>query len=160
MPDLVTHLASALIPGVALRLDRAALLAFGSVLPDLAGRAPLMGLDLLTSAGVGIPWWVGAAIGALHQPVASGLLAAALSYTLPERDRPAGAAAILAGALLHIGLDALQDYGGYGHPLLFPLTTARFELGLFGPEDSVPLAPAFLLFAALLWAVRAARTRR
>jgi len=160
VPDLVTHLASALIPGVALRLDRAALLAFGSVLPDLAGRAPLIGLDLLTSAGVAIPGWIGSAIGALHQPLTASLLAAVLSYALPERDRPAGALLIVAGALLHLGLDALQDYGGAGHALLFPLSPARFELSLFSPEATVPFAPFFLVIAAAVWAVRAGRSVR
>lgn len=160
MPDLVTHLCSALLPGVGLRLDRAALLALGTALPDIGGRVPGIVLYGLGRLGVPIPDGIGLAFGVLHQPVGVSLLAAMLSFILPERERPAATVALVGGALLHLALDLLQDHRGFGYALLFPLSTVRYEIGLIAPEATVPWAPALALLTALVWAVRLWRARR
>jgi membrane-bound metal-dependent hydrolase YbcI (DUF457 family) len=157
MPDLVTHLASALLPGVALRRDRAALFALGSALPDLVGRVP--GIALTAMASFGVPQGLDRPLGVVHQPLGAVIAAALLAYALPERDRPIAALAISAGAILHVTLDAMQDYGGFGQALLYPLSAARFEWPLFGPEATVPLAPVLASAAAVAWGIRIARER-
>ncbi|TVQ93236.1 MAG: hypothetical protein EA397_05530 [Deltaproteobacteria bacterium] len=160
MPDLVTHLASALLPGVALRADRAVLLALGACLPDLGGRLP--GLSLAGLRWLGLPTFglEKLPFGVLHQPVGSGLLALLVASMLPERDRALGLLLVLSGVMTHIGLDVLQDHRGHGHALLFPFSNRRFELGLFGPEATVPWVPAIVLVTAGLWGVRWWRARR
>jgi membrane-bound metal-dependent hydrolase YbcI (DUF457 family) len=155
MPDLVTHLASALVPGAAMRLDRAALLALGTALPDLAGRVPGLFAGGLYVIGVPVPSGIEGPFGALHLPVGATLASLMLAFALPERDRPVGAALLTAGALMHLLLDVMQDHRGYGSPLFFPLSTVRIELGWFGPEATVPYAPAFAAVAAVAWGLRA-----
>jgi uncharacterized membrane protein len=152
--DLVTHLATALIPGVGLRADRAVLLALGSALPDLGGRVPGLVAEALDLAGFAVPEAIYAPFGVLHQPLGASLLAVALAFVLDPRDRAVGAGLLVLGVALHLGLDVFQFHHGYGYFLLAPLSFQRFELGWMGAEATVPLAPWLALATAGVWAVR------
>lgn len=154
MADLVTHLASALIPGVALRPDRAVLLGLGAAIPDLAGRTPGIVSEALAFAGIVSPEWVPTLFGLAHQPIGGALVAGLLAWTLPEEERPAGAGLLVCGVLLHLALDVLQDHHGYGYFLLVPFDYGRYELGCMGSEDTVLLAPWLALLTGLVWGAR------
>lgn len=164
MPDLVTHLASALIPGVALRPDRAVLLALGTAIPDLAGRVPGLGLVLLRRTLLPQLGALEVPFGVLHQPVGASLVAGILAYALPQEDRPAALGLLMTGIALHLALDLLQDHRGYGYALLFPLSSSRFEIGIIGPEATVPYAPLLVALTLILWGgrwwLRRSRARR
>ena len=160
MADLVTHLATALIPGVALPRARAALLATGVALPDLGGRVPglaregLESLGLATVDGMQVPFAV------LHQPIGAVLAGLLLSWLLPQDKRVDAAFILGLGVLLHLAVDVLQDHHGLGYHLLAPLHFGRFELGCIGSEATVPWVPWLALATALLWAARWAWERR
>ncbi|MFK7930372.1 MAG: metal-dependent hydrolase [Myxococcota bacterium] len=160
MADLVTHLASALIPGVALRADRAAALALGAALPDVGGRVPGLFIELLETLGLPHPGVAHVPFGILHQPAGALLTAVVLSFVVPEKDRPWTAGCLAIGVLGHLALDALQDHHGYGYFLLVPFEFSRYELGYIGSESTVPWAPWLALATALLWTVRWGWQRR
>lgn len=161
MADLVTHLASALLPGVGLkRPDHAVLLALGAALPDLGGRAPGILAEILDSAGHTPPGWLPVPFGVLHQPVGGALFAILLAFLLPARDRPAGAGLLAGGVVLHLALDVLQHHHGFGYSLFVPFAFSRFELGWIGSEATVPWAPWLALATVLAWGVRACLTTR
>jgi len=152
--DLVTHLASALIPGVALRPYRAVLLSIGTALPDVVGRSPGLLAEALDQAGIAAPVWLPTPFGIAHQPIGGVLLAALLAWLLPERERPLAVTLLSAGVLLHLALDVLQDHHGYGYYLLVPFDWGRYELGCIGSEATVPWAPWLALATVVVWGVR------
>lgn len=155
MADLLTHIASALIPGVGFRRPiHAVLLSVGTALPDLGGRVPGILAEVLFAAGVQTPSWLPVPFGISHQPVGGVLIGALLAYLLPERERPAAAAALCGGVLLHLALDVLQDHHGYGYYLLVPFDFGRYELGCIGSEATVAWAPWLALASVLVWGVR------
>lgn len=154
MADLITHLASALIPGVGLRADRAVLLALGSALPDIGGRVPGLVAEAVELAGGHIPEVLYAPFGILHQPVGAGLAAVLLAFVLHPRDRSAGAALLVGGVALHLAVDVLQYHHGRGYFLLAPFHFGRFELGWIGAEATVPLAPWLALATLSVWGIR------
>lgn len=160
MADLVTHLATALIPGVALPRAQAALLAAGVTLPDLGGRVPglarevLEALGLATADGLHVPFAV------LHQPIGGVLAGVLLAWLLPQTERANAAFLLGLGVFLHLAVDVLQDHHGLGYHLLAPVHFGRFELGCIGSEATVPWAPWLALATALVWAARWAWQRR
>lgn len=154
MADLVTHLASALLPGVALRPDRAVLLSIGACLPDIVGRSPGLLAEALARVGLVPPLWLPTPFGIAHQPLGGMVLAALLAWALPERDRAAGVLLLAGGVLLHLALDVLQDHHGYGYYLLAPVDFGRYELGCMGSEATVPWAPWLAALTAVVWGVR------
>lgn len=163
MADVVSHLASVLIPGVALRADRAALLALGVALPDIGGRVPGLMTEVVERFGgrVSAVWHTPFAV--LHQPVGALLFALLLAWVVPAKERPAAALAMAVGVLAHLGLDSLQDHHGFGYHLLVPFDYGRYEFACIGSEATVPWAPWLALLTAALWVGRAllrARRRR
>lgn len=154
MADLVTHLASALIPGVALKPWQAVLLSLGASLPDIVGRSPGLLAEAAERLGANTPDWLPTPFGIAHQPIGGVLLAGLLAWLLPERHRPAGVALLCGGVLLHLALDVLQDHHGHGYFLLVPFDWGRYELGCIGSEATVPYAPWLALATVVIWAGR------
>lgn len=159
MADLVTHLASALIPGVALRPHRAVLLALGTAMPDVVGRVPGLMAEGVERLGGTQPPWLTHPFGIAHQPVGGVLLAALIAWILPARERPLATLLLCGGVLLHLGVDVLQDHHGFGYHLLFPFGTGRYELGCIGSEATVPWAPWLALASVGVWGIRLGLTR-
>lgn len=156
MADLVTHVCTGLIPA-ALFFPRATVpLAIGTVLPDLTGRVPQMGLVLLKLDTV-LPETVLWMLDVAHTPVAQLCLVVALAQGFRERWRVGGLLAV--GVALHFALDVLQDHHGNGYYLWFPFSTARWEAGLIGSEATVAWAPWIALFTLIVLAARHLVTR-
>jgi membrane-bound metal-dependent hydrolase YbcI (DUF457 family) len=95
-----------------------------------------------------------------HAPIGSTLICVPIAYAFAPVARRGVLVWLLAGTVLHYALDVLQDHHGQGYPLLYPLSLRTFELGLIGPEATVPLAPWLLLLTAAAWAARWALQRR
>lgn len=156
MADLVTHLCTALLPGALLRSRITPVVAFGTVLPDLFGRAVPLALERLYDRGWPVPpellWpWT-----ALHEPVGWMLVSACCASLFVERQRWRVFGALCLGGALHTGLDVLQDHHGEGYLLLAPFSTRDFELGLMGSEATVAvvgIVAAATLCAYLPWAI-------
>ena len=133
MPDLFTHLAAARVPAAFLRDPRlGALLVFGTFVPDLVYK----GL-----------YWVARAGDDFGNPSHSLLGLVVLSYLAALFVQPAlrrsAFAALLAGGLVHVALDALKHHEGFGSAdLLFPFSLRPMEVGWIHPEDVVFLVPA------------------
>jgi hypothetical protein len=154
--DLVTHLCTALLPGALLRAPLAPVVAFGTVLPDLFGRAVPLALERLYLRGWPVPPQLLWPWSALHEPVGWALvsLMGAALFVPQQRWRVLGA--LWLGGALHTGLDLLQDHHGEGYLLLAPFSTRDFELGLMGSEATVAVVgvvAAATVCAWLPWAV-------
>ncbi len=142
MPDLLTHWASARIPGMFVRDRRIlAFLIFGSFLPDLAAKLPRI-----------LVWTDREFLGPSHSLVGLLLICYAASLFVEERLRKPAFGALWAGGLLHLALDLTKDYVGiYSAGLLYPFSIRKFELRWIDPEDVVLLMPpaaAVLVLAA------------
>lgn len=141
MADLVTHLCTALLPGALLPEGRARylvpLVAVGTTLPDLFGRAVPLGLEALYLRGYPIPEWSMWPWSALHEPFGWLMVCALASALFVEEHRADVRRALMLGCLLHTGLDLLQDHRGEGYLIFAPLSLRDVELGLMGSEATV-----------------------
>lgn len=142
MADLLTHLCTALLPGALLPLGHShvrlvPIVAFGTVLPDLFGRAVPLALEQLYVRGWPIPKEMLWPWSALHEPAGWALLSVFLSALFVAHQRREICGALMLGCLLHTGLDLLQDHRGEGYLLFAPFSTRDFELGLMGSEATV-----------------------
>ena len=93
----------------------------------------------------------------MHLPVGMLVLSFSLCLLFPAPRRRIVFANLLGGMALHLGLDLLQDHQGVGYQLLFPLWDRPLELGIFGSEDSVLVAPVLALLALGAWWRRRSR---
>ncbi len=143
MADLLTHFASARLPGAFLRDRRLqALLIAGTFLPDIAWK----GLRYIAGCSEDFNAPSHSILGLL-------VLCYGLSLLLEERLRPGGFAALVAGSYLHLLVDLLKDQEGVGLAgILHPFSPAGFEFGLIEPENVILLFPidAAILLAAWL----------
>jgi hypothetical protein len=159
LADLVTHVASVLIPAGAWADRRTAVwLAFGVAVPDLASRVPSLLLEAVDGwmampEAVFWPW------GMLHEPLGALLVCGVLAGRVAPDQRSVALSGLSAGALAHICLDLLQDHHGQGYFLLAPFSTWRFELGWVGSEATTTWALPLAGLTAAIWSVRAARAR-
>ena len=160
MADLVTHLASALIPGALLGGPRAIWLAVGAVAPDVMTRVPGLALDLFRNAGAPIPPHIESPLGVFHMPVGIVLGAVAIMPLIHPEQRGAAARWIIAGGLLHLLVDVLQDHHGHGYILFYPFSTFSWELGWIGSEATTTWAPWLAVLTVLAWAARWGLRRR
>jgi len=158
--DLASHSLAGWILGVRL-LDRARLgwLVTGTLLPDLASRAPRVVIDYAAEAGLIQPSSETArlvlGLDFPHTPVGLLLVALALVALLPERlATPPGRATIfkllVLGGAVHLAMDALQRHLVPGYRWLYPFSMESWELGWVGTETSLLAAPILLLIAVLL----------
>lgn len=154
MADLVTHLASVLLPAAFVRHRAIGVVGVGVVLPDAVSRVPGEALEALHGWGLPLPDWAVMPWGVLHAPVPLVLTSVLLSLGFRRGDRAVVCGALLAGCAVHLGLDLLQDHHGHGYPLLFPFSTATWELGWLHSEATVGLAPWLALATALAWGLR------
>ncbi|MCB9675375.1 MAG: hypothetical protein H6737_09680 [Alphaproteobacteria bacterium] len=150
MADMVTHLASGLLPAALIAPRYMGPLAIGTVLPDATGRVPQMAFVMFDVPLPDVVLW---AFDVLHQPLPQILCASLVALVFARSDRFAAWLGLLAGVALHFGLDVLQDHHGQGYFLLFPVSAERFELGWIGSEATVHLAPwaGAATLAAVAW---------
>jgi hypothetical protein len=144
MADLLTHFASARLPAAFVRDRRVqALLVLGTFVPDLVSK----GLFHVTRSAehFNVP---------AHSVAGLLILSYAFSLLLEHRLRAAGFVALLAGGYLHLAVDLLKDTGGLGLVgLLFPFSTAGFELGLLDHENFVLLVPVNAAVLGAAWLI-------
>ncbi len=156
MADGVTHLATAALPSAWSRHRAWPLVGLGTVLPDVASRAPGLALERVAKV-VPLPEAVFWPWGVLHEPVGYVLLAGVVSGAFRPEDRRLAWRALVSGGVLHWIVDVLQDHHGVGYRWLAPFSGWRWELGWIGSEATVVAAP-FLAVATLVG--MAAHTRR
>jgi len=152
--DLVTHLCTALIPGVFFAPRQAVWLALGAVVPDAAARVPGLALDLLRRVGIGIPPGVESPLAVFHMPIGIVLGTLVIAPLLHPEQRTRAVRWLIAGGFLHLAVDLLQDHHGHGYFLFFPLSVRRWELGWVGSEASTLWAPWLVGVTVLLWGMR------
>ena len=135
MPDLVTHFAAAYIIKIPRRWSRFRVPFYlGAILPDLLTR-PIMILIAQTSY----------TLYSLHTPVATALVCILISQFFSKEIRKGVNINLLLGITLHYGLDFLQKHVITAYYWFFPFSWKTAELGLFWPEDSLKLAPVWMI---------------
>jgi hypothetical protein len=149
--DLVTHLASVLLPAAVVGARRIGPVIVGVGAPDVLARALPMALEAAVHAGVPIPEALILPWGVLHEPIPLALVAVLAAEGMVPADQRAFLRGFALGALAHLGLDVLQDHHGLGYTLLAPFSSARFELGWIGSEATVRWAPGLAAVTALAW---------
>ncbi len=159
MADLVTHLATALLPG-ALVGRRIAAVALGTALPDLGARVAPMALEALQQRGLPVPDGLILAFGVLHEPLPLVLLCAVLAGAFAPGVRVPTLLGLWLGCGIHLALDVTQDHHGQGYFLLAPFHLGRYELGWIGSEATVDWAPGLAIATAAAWLARWAWLRK
>lgn len=154
MADLVTHLASVLLPAAIVGARRIGPALVGVGAPDVLARALPMGLEAMVRAGVPLPEALVLPWGVLHEPIPLALVALLAAEAVVPPDQRAFLRGFAVGVAAHLGLDVLQDHHGLGYTWLAPFSTARVELGWIGSEATVRWAPGLAAATALAWAVR------
>lgn len=154
MPDLITHGCSALLLGFALvgrrRASALPLFVAGTLLPDVLARVPAIIFGEVNSKIQPLPPGLIYGWDPMHQPVGMALVSVILACLMPPEGRLRAFCVLLAGMLLHLGLDLLQFHEGAGHMLLFPFSDRTWEIGLIGSEDSVFVAIPLAALTALV----------
>ncbi len=151
MADLVTHWALAVLVKAGIGYRDVPLFVAGSLLPDLMARVPPLALELLARPLGGVPPWLSYVWVPMHLPAGMLVLAFSLSLLFPAEARRRVFANLLGGMALHLGVDLLQDHLGVGYQLLFPWWGQPFELGVYGSEASVWVAPFLAAAALTVW---------
>lgn len=154
MADLVTHLATVLLPAAFVRHRAISIVALGVVLPDLASRVPGEALEKLHELGAPVPSWAVMPWGVTHEPIPLLLVCVLVTLLFRERDRGVVLGALVLGCAAHLGLDLLQDHHGHGYHLLFPLHWGDWELGWLHSEATVAWAPWLASITGVAWAIR------
>lgn len=146
MPDLATHMAVGYLASATRPKFTQAALAlflFGSILPDLATRPLYQFFPQL--------YWLFAP---LHTPIGILLLCAILAQFMEPTLQRTACWALLAGAMLHLAVDSLQDRVVDVYGILFPFAWKDLYLPLFWPDSSLFLMPLVVGAALLPAAVR------
>jgi hypothetical protein len=149
--DLLTHWSLAVLVKAGVGWRDVPLFVAGSLLPDLMARLPPLALELLARPFGGAPPWLSYVWVPMHLPTGMLLLGFVLCLLFPVDRRRVVFANLVAGMALHLGVDLLQDHLGVGYQLLFPLWGRPFELGIYGSEDSVWVAPFLSAAALMVW---------
>lgn len=150
MPDLLTHLAAARIPGVLVRDRRLqALLIIGTFLPDLVGK----GYYWVLQNRDGVHGMSHSILGILLTSYLACLL-------LEDRLRRPGFFVLALGGAVHVLVDLIKDNLGTGGAMPFlPFSTRGVEFGWMDPEDVVFLIPVDAAILAALWLFERRRAR-
>ena len=155
VPDLLTHMASALVVGAVLDRRRYTPgLGVGACLPDLLGRVPGYAAPYLQKVGLDLGEVLVDGSGFLHLPL--GLLPATVlvAWLANRGERFSVWWPLVVGSGLHLFLDSLQIHWGVGTMWLFPISTWEWEAGVMGSESTVWYAPWFFGSSGLLWRLR------
>lgn len=150
MPDLLTHLVAARVPGTLVRDRRLqALLVIGTFLPDIVGKGY---------------YWVlqnREAVHGMTHSIAGVLLVSYLAcLLLEERLRRPGFAMLLIGGFIHVFVDLIKDNVGTGSAQFFlPFSIRGSEFGWIDPENVIYLIPFDAAILALLWLLERRRAR-
>jgi hypothetical protein len=142
MPDLLTHLVAARVPGTLVRDRRVqALLVIGTFLPDLASK----GL-----------YWVFQSRESFSVPTHSVVGVILISYLaclfVEESLRRPGFWALTMGGVIHILLDLIKDNQGTGASHLWnPFLRNGYELSWIDPENVIYLVPLDVAILGILW---------
>lgn len=141
MPDLAVHLCAAIVAGKAIRNPSARVLFYvGNCLPDFADKALKLGAaSPFTFTEV------------THAPYGILCLSYALALSFEAAWRARAFWLLLAGSLLHIGMDAMKSNLCHGTVIwAFPFRLDRHEFGWYSPETSTTSLLPWFLAAALL----------
>jgi hypothetical protein len=149
MPDLLTHLCAAQLLRRGLLARRFPLFALGTILPDIISRP----IHILFPSAY--PF-----VQPLHSPAVCAVYCALVSLLFVPPIRREAFACLLAGAALHLALDACQRQVGPEYLWLFPFSWRPGSIGLFWPEQALFLLPATLAATAAVSALRGRRARR
>jgi hypothetical protein len=149
--DLVTHACVAFLAKAPTARTHVATFVAGTLIPDLVSRVPSSALSWIgrTVSPIDptfIYWW-----DVLHLPVGMLALAFTLAQLFPATARRAVFWNLLGGMLLHLAVDLLQSHLSSGYLLLWPFSTAGFELRWMGSEDSVFLVPFLVPVTFAVW---------
>lgn len=151
VPDLLTHVSSALLAKAATRRPHAVMLATGVVLPDIASRLPGILFDILGGRG-DLPL-VGVLLGSgvFHTPIGILGFSMLIALCFVESQRVVVFWNLLAGGGLHLGLDVMQTHLSGGYQLWVPLSYEGMELGWFSSEATVWVVPFVLPLSVWAW---------
>ena len=140
MPDLVTHL------GVAYFLKKPKAWSsfripfyLGAILPDILSRP----LYIIHPPAYFF-------IYSIHTPLVVALICLILAEFFEERIRSGVRLNLLLGAGTHFTLDILQRHVTASYYWFFPFSFKTFHKGLFWPDDSVRLVPAWIVLIAVV----------
>ena len=151
MPDLITHSCVAYGLSVLCRNRWHSPVVVGALMPDVLSRVPSMVLSHLRTLEPAIPLWAIDMWGPLHLPVgmciSSAILASLWAKGLWWRIFWLS----LMGQASHLIIDLGQDHVTGGYALGFPIWNTPVELGWYGTEASVWLAPILLLAVVTHW---------
>ena len=151
MPDLITHSCVAYGLSVLCKNRWHSPVIVGALMPDILSRVPSMVLSFLRGFEPRIPLWLIDMWGPLHLP--AGMLISSLMLAMLWRDsfRMRIFWLSLLGQASHLLIDVGQSHIAGGYALGFPIWNRPVELGLYGTEASVWLAPILLLWAYRHW---------
>jgi hypothetical protein len=148
MPDSLTHFTIARIASLPLRQSQTRLLFYlGAFLPDIVEKS----LRHITQSG---PYFVIPA----HTPLGILLYCYIFCMFFEQGLRPRAFTSLYLGSLLHILCDLFKDHLGTGIPLLFPISSLGYEVGLYNPFNVVYAMP-FVMLVLILWELVAKRCR-
>ncbi len=139
MPDLATHLTVAYLVNTKIRL-KAPLILMGAVLPDIS-RALLLIFPYHPHH-----------LAAFHTPLGTLVLIGLAALAFKPGERKWCVLSLAAGTATHYFLDLFQHHYSGGSYWFFPFSLVRYEIGLFGTEDSLFVLPVLLVVVGvLLW---------
>jgi hypothetical protein len=136
--DLITHGCVAFLAKAPSARTHVAAFVAGTLLPDLVSRVPSAALSRIARTVAPIDPTFIYCWDVLHLPVGMLGLAFALAQLFPAAVRRARFFwNLFGGMLLHLAVDVMQSHLSSGYLLLWPFSTAGFELRWMGSEDSV-----------------------
>jgi membrane-bound metal-dependent hydrolase YbcI (DUF457 family) len=142
MPDLLTHLVAARVPGTFLRDRRLqALLVIGTFLPDIAAKGlywVMQSRESFTAAS--------------HSVLGVLLISYLACLFVEESIRRRGFALLTLGGLIHVLVDLSKDNLGVGSARPFvPFSPVGIEFGWIYPENVIYLIPIDAAILAVVW---------
>jgi hypothetical protein len=135
MPDLITHTAVAYFVARPRSMARHRVALYvGAILPDLLSRPWYILFPKMSEYTI-----------AMHTPIFSVLACLLIAQFFDNGIRKSVLWNLLAGVALHFFLDLLQRHLVPGYLLIFPFSWWGFEIGLFGPEQSIRFTPFWIV---------------
>jgi hypothetical protein len=120
-------------------------------MPDILSRVPGMVLSAARTVFPEIPLWIIDMWGPLHLPIGIVLSSLMLAILWEPLNRVRIFLLSLLGQVSHLVLDLAQLHISGGYALGFPLSNRPYELGLYGTEASIWIAPILLLVVYRHW---------
>ena len=151
MPDLITHSCVAYGLSVLCQNRWHSPVVVGALMPDILSRVPAMIFSFVRSHEPELPMWLIDMWGPLHLPAGMVISSLMLSMLWTDSLRMRIFGLSLLGQFSHLLIDMGQHHVAGGYALGFPIWNTPFELGIYGTESSVWIAPILLLWAYRHW---------